>query len=204
MRALESDENMNDKAFWAEKYRTTKGLRTVGFPHKSEAENAAEYAIGAKRFVEYLDADAPRDRRAAALEVGYGRGFYTQLLAKHGVKDYVGFDIAAPSGPPLGAGFSYRQGDAGVAFDLKRKFDIVMAIDILFHITDEKRFETALDNLRRHAKPGGVIFVTGRTAHERLAAHVIHRDLARYRQRLGVLIAVSPWRDTAFLRFRVQ
>ena len=194
---------MSDRAFWEQRYRATKGLQTVGFESKSEAQNAADYALGAKRFVEYLDADVPRDRRTTALEVGYGRGFYTQILAKHGVKDYVGFDIAAPSGPPL-AGFTYRQGDAGTTFDLKRKFDVVMAIDIVFHITDEARFDVALDNLRRHTKPGGVIYVTGRTKNERLASHVIHRDLARYQARLGILIAVSPWRDTAFLRFRAR
>ena len=197
---------MNDKAFWEEKYRTTTGLQTVGFQNKSEAQNAAEYAIGAKRFVEYLDADVPKDRRHSALELGYGRGFYTQLLAKHGVKDYVGFDIATPSSaiPKLGAGFSFRQGDAGAPFNLKRTFDISMAIDILFHITDEARFNNALDNLRKHTNPGGVIYVTGRTKHENLAAHVIHRDLARYQARLGTLIAVSPWRDTAFMRFRAS
>lgn len=194
----------NDKAFWDAQYKATSGLRTVGFPSKSEAQNAAEYAIGAERFIEYLNADIPADRRASALEIGYGRGFYTKLLAQHGVKNYVGFDIAAPSGPALGTGFSYRQGDAGTAFDLGKKFDIAMAIDILFHITDEARFEAALDNLRRHVKPGGVIFVTGRTKHENLAEHVVHRDLARYQKRLGTLIAVSPWRDTAFLRFRVR
>lgn len=193
---------MNDKAFWQEKYRTTKGLQTVGFQNKSEAQNAQEYAIGAQRFIEYLDADVPKDRRGSALEIGYGRGFYTQLLAKQGVKDYVGFDIAAPSGPALGPGFSYRQADAGASFDLARKFDIAIAIDILFHITDESRFENALDNLRRHTKPGGVIYVTGRTKRENLAVHVIHRDLARYQKKLGTLIAVSPWRDTAFMRFR--
>ena len=195
---------MSDKAFWQGRYRTTTGLQTVGFHHKSEAENAQEYAVGAQRFVEYLDADVPRDRRHSALEVGYGRGFYTHLLAKHGVKDYLGFDIAAPSGPALGPGFAFRQGDAGAAMKLGRKFDITIAIDVLFHITDDARFDTALDNLRLHTKPGGVIYVTGRTKPQHLATHVIHRDLARYKKKLGILIAVSPWRDTAFMRFRAQ
>lgn len=192
---------MDDKNFWRDKYRTTTGLRTVGFANKSEQENAREYALGATRFIEYLNSDLPRPQRRTAMELGYGRGFYTKLLKTSGFTRYIGLDIAAPHGPPLGPGFEYRMGDAGVPLDLKEQFDLVMAIDVLFHITDEPRFENALSNLQRHVRPGGVIYVTGRTTDQKLAAHVVHRDLTRFK-RLGKLIAVSPWRDTAFLRFR--
>ena len=48
-----------------------------------------------------------------------------------------------------------------------------------------------------------VAYVTGVREDKRIAAHVVHRDISRFRK-LGRLIAVVPWRDTAIMRFKLQ
>lgn len=189
-----------DKKFWTNRYGKVRDIRVVGFLQKTATQNEREYAEAAKLFKNYVNADLPPAQRGSVLEIGYGLGHYARLCKELGFKSYTGIDFAAPPGPPLGRGYTYQKGDAGEPFDLRRKFDLVMAIDILFHITDEPRFEQALTNIKRHASR--VIYVTGRTKPQRIAAHVLHRGGERF-SRLGKLITVSPWRDTAISRYRV-
>lgn len=189
-----------DEKFWTNRYGKVKDIRVVGFLQKTPAQNEKEYAEAAKLFRSYVNADLPPAQRGSVLEIGYGLGHYSRLCKELGFRSYTGIDFAAPPGPDLGPTYTYQKGDAGVPFDLKRKFDLVMAIDVLFHITDEARFEQALQNLKRHAAK--VIYVTGRVKAQRIAAHVLHRDGKRF-AKLGKLIAVSRWRDTAMSRYRV-
>lgn len=191
----------DDAKFWTNRYSKVKDIRVVGFLQKSAAQNEKEYAQAAGLFRSYVNADLPPAQRGSVLEIGYGLGHYTRLCKELGFKSYVGIDFAAPPGPDLGPTYTYQKGDAGKPFDLKRKFDLVMAIDVLFHITDEPRFEQALENLKKHA--GRVIYVTGRIRDQRIAAHVLHRDEKRF-AKLGQRISVSKWRDTAISRYRVR
>lgn len=194
---LEADA-MSDQKFWQKRFSGGVDIRTVGRCDQSVMQNEKDYATAAEHF-KHLVATDLIGRRGGVLDLGYGLGHYAKLCHEIGFSDYAGIDFVAPPGPPLGSGYSYRQGDIGQRFDLGRSFDLVLAIDVLFHITDEPRFEAALDNISRHCS--GVAYVTGITHDRRIAPHVIHRSLDRFR-RLGKLIEVSPWRDTAVMRFR--
>lgn len=188
---------MSDQKFWQNRFAGCVDIRTVGCRDQSAAQNEKEYAIAAELFKRCVEIDLPK--RSSVLDLGYGLGHYAKLCHALGFTDYVGIDFAAPQGPSLGPRYVYRQGDVGQRFDLGRKFDLVIAIDVLFHITDDRRFEKALDNIRRHAS--AVMYVTG-IPHDRcIAAHVVHRDLDRFRG-LGSLIEILPWRDTTIMRFR--
>jgi hypothetical protein len=189
-----------DERFWKERHARLKDIRAVGLATRSVADNERDYVRQRAELQRYLDADLPRMRRDSALELGYGQGHWSRFCKDAGFARYVGLDFAAPRGPDLGSNYAYQRADVGARFDLKRRFDLVLAIDVLFHVTDEARFEIALDNIRRHA--GGIIYVTGRMRDEKLAAHVIHRSLDRFRS-LGRLISIHPWRDTAIARFSV-
>ena len=191
----------DDTAFWRNRYARVHDIRAVGFLQKTPAQNEKEYVQAARLFKSYVNEDLKLVERGSALEFGYGLGHYTRHCHDLGFKSYHGLDFAAPAGPSLGPTFTYGKADVGAPLDLKKRFDLVMAIDVLFHITDEPRFEQALTNIKKHA--ARIIYVTGRTRAERIAAHVIHRDLARFK-RLGTLLTISPWRDTALMRFRVD
>lgn len=188
---------MSDQKYWLKRFAGNVDIRTVGCRDRSAGQNEKDYATAADLFKRCVASDLPK--RSSILDLGYGLGHYAKLCHALGFTDYVGIDFAAPPGPPLGSSYVYRQGDVGQRFDLGRKFDLVIAIDVLFHITDDARFETALDNIRRHAS--GVMYVTGIPHDRRIAAHVVHRDVDRF-QTLGELIAIEPWRDTSIMRFR--
>lgn len=188
---------VSDQKYWHKRFAGNVDICTVGCRDRSAAQNEKEYKAAAELFKSCVASDLPK--RSSVLDLGYGLGHYAKLCHVLGFTDYVGIDFAAPPGPPLGPSYVYRQGDIGQRFDLGRKFDLVLAIDVLFHVTDSTRFETALDNIRRHAS--GVMYVTGIPKDRRIAAHVVHRDVDRF-QRLGDLIAIAPWRDTSIMRFR--
>lgn len=189
---------MSDQKFWQNRFSRGADIRTVGRCDQSVDQNETDYATAADRFRRFVETDLG-NKRGSVLDLGYGFGHYAKLCHELGFQEYVGVDFAAPHGPPLGSRYIYQQGDIGTSFDLGRSFDLVIAIDVLFHITDDLRFETALDNIHRHAS--GVVYVTGIPENKRIAAHVIHRDIDRF-HRLGSLIAISDWRDTSIMRFK--
>lgn len=193
---------MNDRGYWKDRYKTVRDVRVVGHRSWSVADNERHYAALQKQFRVALDKDLPRVHRESVLELGYGLGHYARVCRDGGFRSYFGVDFAAPPGPDLApVRFEYRQQDVGVAFDLGRRFDLVTAIDVLYHVTDEARFEVALDNIVRHASR--FVYVTGLFRDVRPAPHVVHRPLARF-SKLGVVIEVKPWRDTMLARFKVR
>lgn len=201
-----------DRAYWAARHREVPGIRAVGCRTKSDEENEREYATAAERLRFYIRRDLSLKERASVLDAGYGQGHHANVAASEGFQTYLGLDLAAPAPPPRATvprkGYAYRTAvDIGAPLHLGTRFDLVLALDVLFHITDEARFEAAIDNLRRHA--ARFVYVTGvfenplpNAPTARTAPHVRHRPLQRF-SRLGKLVAVCPWRDTHLARFRV-
>ena len=189
-----------DRTFWRNRYAAGVDIRTVGCRDLTVQQNESQYALAAEQFKTFVATDLG-NRRESVLDLGYGLGHYAKVCHELAFADYVGVDFVASAGPSLGSRYAYQQGDIGETLDLGRTFDLVIAIDVLFHVTDDQRFETALQNIHRHASD--VIYVTGIPEDRRIAAHVIHRDLKRFCG-LGELIGVSPWRDTSIMRFRIK
>jgi hypothetical protein len=82
-------------------------------------------------------------------------------------------------------------------FNLGEKFDVVLLLDVAFHVIDDLAFERLLANVSRHAQ--GVVFVTGLFRDQRMAAHVLHRRLEHF-QSLGIVTSIYPWRDILLAR----
>lgn len=195
---------MDDRRFWQDHLKRFPDIRAVTFGSKTVAENEAIFRRAAAQFRSYVDEDLPSaGSRGSALEIGYGLGHFTRVKKDLGFRECTAVDFAAPPGPLLGPRYTYLRRDAGERWDLGRRFDLVTAIDVLFHITDDARFETALDNIRLHAHAGGVVYVTGRMEDRTFpdAPQVVCRSLERFR-RLGTLIRLEPWRNNAIACFR--
>lgn len=190
-----------DERFWTNRFAKLKDIRAVTYANKTIAANHAAYVDAATQLRNYIMADLPA-KRSSVLEIGYGLGHYTQVCKDVGFESYVGIDFAAPPGPDLGTQYRYLKYDIGEPLDLGRKFELVTAIDVLFHITDEERFEVALDNLHNHASK--FIYVTGRMRDQRFknSPQVVCRDLSRFK-RLGRLVRLKSWRDNSIACFAV-
>ncbi len=91
------------------------------------------------------------------LDVGCGAGHHDLFLKQH--FEVVGVDgsekmleLARKRNPEL----EYLGADMRT-FDLNRKFDVVMAFDMIMYNTSYEDLETTITNLSRHLKPGGVL-----------------------------------------------
>lgn len=198
---------MRDANYWRDRYASIKDLRVVGHAGKTTEVNQREYTSAGKRFLELVARDvAPaRSTAASVLDIGYGLGHYARLCHLAGFHSYVGLDLAAPPGPSLGPGYTYRKADIGVPLHLGQRFDLVLLIDVLFHVTDDARFGQTLANVAKHA--AGMVYVTGLFRDDvKTAPHVVHRSLDRIRRYLGdaELVDMEPWRDTQIARLRVR
>lgn len=73
-------------------------------------------------------------------------------------KEWVGIDINADGVKELQKrGFDARLIDAEKPFDLKQKFDVVLAEEVLEHLTNLPVF---FENVRRHLKKDGLLIIT--------------------------------------------
>ncbi|KYK28215.1 MAG: class I SAM-dependent methyltransferase [Theionarchaea archaeon] len=95
---------------------------------------------------------------ADILDIGSGTGFYIERWKQIGIKSVTGSDITSVSVNELKKRFpdsKFYQIDIGDAVTHSKKYDMISAFDVLFHIVDDNRFEKALQNIHSLLKPGG-------------------------------------------------
>ena len=114
-----------------------------------------------------LSLDRPFPDRPAVLDVGSGAGhwidFYRDTLD---AREVVGVEISTSAAEALSARYATEpevtivEGDVSESgFDLERRFDIVNAVGVLFHVVEEDAWQRALANLGAHLAPGGRLLV---------------------------------------------
>lgn len=190
--------------YWERTLSEQFDLRGTGEPGLSLEYNRACYALR-RDVLDRALADAgldPRGRRV--LDVGCGTGFWTAYYTGRGA-DYTGLDIAPTSVAKLQAAYPaarFVHADVSEA-ELEGQWDLVNVFDVLYHVTDEAKWEAALGRLARAVAPGGALVVTDAfAATTRSAEHNVMRPLARYREvldRSGVRFAYAPLRPTHVL-----
>src|SRR4030095_1904038 len=97
------------------------------------------------------------------VEIGVGVGYWTEYFSSLGVKNYLGNDIAEISVTNLGKkypAYKFVQGDISEVMLPENKFDIGVMIDVTQHITDDERFNKAMDNLWKSLKHGAFLIIT--------------------------------------------
>lgn len=105
--------------------------------------------------------------RPTVLDVGSGAAhwidFYREVF---GAPDVVGVEISASAADALRAAYAdvpdvaiVEADAADESFALGRTFDIVNAVDVLFHVVDDAAWRRAVRNLAAHLAPGGCLVV---------------------------------------------
>ncbi|HUH00224.1 MAG TPA: class I SAM-dependent methyltransferase [Gammaproteobacteria bacterium] len=122
------------------------------------------------------------------LDVGCGSGFYTEFWKAHSVRDYTGLDISANSVNQLSGQypeFRFVQTDITAdQFGLRdsEPFDVITVFDVLYHIVDEQRFESAVSTIANHVREDGHVMVMDHLCRNdyQLSRHVRYRARERY------------------------
>jgi SAM-dependent methyltransferase len=174
------------REFWDRRLAEHFDLRGTGQPGLSAAYNQACYALRREVLQRALSAERFDPRGKQVLDVGCGTGFFTAFYLDHGAQ-VTGIDIAPTSIERLRARHPearFELVDVSEA-SLDRRYDLVNAFDVLYHITDEARWERAVRTLADAVSPRGLLLLTdtfpdpARSPSE--AAHNRMRPLGRYR-----------------------
>jgi len=178
--------NYQPREFWNRRLSEQFDLRGTGETERSLRYNLACYALRARVLTRALGEAGMDPRGREVLDVGCGTGFFTAYYLRRGAQ-VTGLDIAPTSIERLRARHpesTFVLSDVSEAA-LDRTFDVVNAFDVLYHITDERRWETAVRHLAAAVAPGGVLLVTDTFEPLAGAEHNVMRPLARYRELLG-------------------
>jgi len=186
--------------YWEQLVGRRFDLREVGYPELSLAFNRTMYAAMAsstRRGLRRLGVDAARVSRARVLDVGCGVGFWVDFWAGMGARDITGVDLTRASTERLAERypeFRFEQRDIGepVPDGMLGAFDFVSVMSVFNHIPDPARWETALENVGRMLRPGGVLVVmdpmlrhTWRGADYDAASNGRVRSIGRHAEALG-------------------
>lgn len=190
--------------YWERTLSEQFDLRGTGEPGLSLEYNRACYELRREVLDRALAAAGLDPRGKRVLDVGCGTGFWTAYYTGRGA-DYTGLDIAPTSVAKLQAAYPaarFVHADVSEA-ELEGQWDLVNVFDVLYHVTDEAKWEAALTRLARAVAPGGALLVTDAfTDMPNPAAHNRMRSLARYREVLdasGVRFTYEPLRPTHVL-----
>lgn len=157
--------DFNPKDYWDNRLSheySLKGVGDIGLPVSYNnflyrvRQNAFDYMIN-KIGLNYSD------ESFCVLDVGSGTGFYIDQWQRVGAKTIVGSDITDTAVSNLKGKYSNQEfinQDIGNVLTNQlnqRKFDVVTAFDMLFHIVDDNNFETAITNFSALVKPDGYL-----------------------------------------------
>ena len=120
------------------------------------------------------------------LDVGSGTGFYVQYFQRHAAAEVYGVDISETSTRylqetfPTGFFATYDISDADFPFE--GTFELISVISVLYHIVDDERFHSALENICQRLSAGGYLLLSDTFRKPRLptAKHARPRPLASY------------------------
>ena len=174
---------------------TPEALDEVGHPDMGRAWNAWAYRLRWRRVAEALAGVGVHLRGARIFEAAVGVGFYLERWGSAGAAEIVGVDLS----PGAIEALRHRFPDATLEVaDLSRLspppsdaqgFDLVTAIDVLYHLVDDADAAAAVRTLGMRVRPGGALLLTdkgaGLTSPIREADIVTRRPIAWYAERLA-------------------
>ncbi|MEA3352024.1 MAG: methyltransferase domain-containing protein [Chloroflexota bacterium] len=138
-----------------------------------------------KDALSYISLDFPNIR---LFEAGFGTGFYLSLWDSMEVDNVIGVDISFNAVSLISKVFpQYYIFQHDIAKTLPtdfKKVDLALAIDVLYHIIDDTKWEKSIENLAKLVRPGGFLIFTDKFPSDGVyqkEAHVRRRSLELYR-----------------------
>jgi len=172
------------RSFWDRRLSEHFDLRGTGETGLSLAYNRACYDLRRRVLDRALAESGVDPKGRSVLDVGCGTGFFTAYYLGRGAA-VTGLDIAPTSVERLRERHPEAQfllGDVSEA-ELPDRYDIVNAFDVLYHITDDARWQRAVRHLAQAVGSQGLLLLTDNFATlPSLAEHNVARPLARYRE----------------------
>ena len=171
------------REFWERRLAGQFDLRGTGETGLSLDYNRACYRLRRRVLTRALRDQGFDPRERTVLDVGCGTGFFTAYYLDRGAR-VTGIDLSPTSVATLAARHPearFLLADVGEQ-PVEGRYDLVNAFDVLYHITDDARWERAVSGLVAAVAPGGMLLITESFNDlPGLASHNRMRPLARYR-----------------------
>jgi SAM-dependent methyltransferase len=176
-------------SFWDQRHSSFDAWRSGGDRGLSPEENYEFYAIRLGKILELVRRHASGERGLRILDAGCGRGHLTDALRRCGHRA-IGID-SSPTAVTR-ARESYGPHFEECRLDAMRPsvpFDVVLCVDVLFHILDDEAWRAALHSFGRYAAAESIVVLTDVFAGERdiVQNYIVHRSAAEYDAALGAL-----------------
>ena len=167
----EQKKNYDPESYWSNRYQT------IDITKSGHIDLPADYNVWLYRckkdaLLNALSKAGFQLNGSSVMEVATGTGVYVELWKQQGVKRMSGIDISQAATDHLKQRFpdytfnKYDVSEPGLESIVGNNFDLVTAIDVLYHVIEDNKFASALKNLAQITKPGGLLVV-----HERFLQH---------------------------------
>ncbi len=178
--------------FWDERYSrldlTRSGHRDLSETHNRWLYRRKQAVL--KRGLQQIGL-SPRGKRV--LEIGAGIGAYLDFWKRQGVCDLTGLDLSGAATDYLAQrypDFRFLKRDItepALKADCGSGFDLVTALDVLYHVVDDGRLEVALRNVAEVLRPGGILALHDQFLHRPTEHHsyICWRSLQQWQEALG-------------------
>lgn len=195
-----SGNDYNAEKYWDERHRKYgfDTLRGVGVSGHSEDENFAWYESARYIFLGMLSELNISKTDGKILELGYGTGFYPNILEREGYKNYTGLDIAnvhiskLEARNPTFAG-KFHQVNVGEQYFECKDCDLIIMIDVSQHIVNDDKMTFCLQqNVKRNLKPNGVFLTTDELGNTKYSFYEVSRSIEFYQKALGMQLLHKP------------
>ncbi|OAA90631.1 glycosyltransferase [Clostridium ljungdahlii] len=149
------------KQYWNNRLNSKFDIEGVGYIGLGQIYNEFLYK---SRFeiLEYIIKNLIKTiKYANVLELGPGIGMFTNYFYKNGFENYCGIDISEKSQKELSRKYikyKFMLGDISEkGIYPKDKYDLILAADVLLHLTDEEKYKCVVKNLSNVLKDTGYI-----------------------------------------------
>jgi SAM-dependent methyltransferase len=174
-------------AYWEKRLEGAQGLEGVGFINFGRSFNEWMYRVRKRVFLDQI-AQLPIDLpNARVLDVGSGTGFWLKVWKSLGVKQLTASDITHVASRRLAEAHPENRvvqldiSSPRAVETLGSRYDLISAIDVLFHIISDDAYVSAITNVGRLLDSGGYFVLSENLPHRELPSSrtQVNRTFAR-------------------------
>ncbi len=158
--------------YWENRLEENFGLHGTGYIGLGKKYNNFLYRVRKYVFLHKMKSMNNNFSNLDVLDIGCGTGFYIELWNKLNTRTISGIDITNVAVNNLKNKYpdkTFYRVDISNKHDIEnldiKKYDIISAFDMLFHIVDDKKYDMAIKNIYSLLKPNGIFIFSDNFIH---------------------------------------